>query len=296
MRHVMRVASVFRLSWLHVVRRSLLVAVGCSLAGGLSASVARAHGDIHAQLEAISAQLWSAPSATLYLKRGELQRAHAAYDEALADYARAAELEPELDAILLSRGRTLFEAGRLPEARAALDPFIARQPVHAEARMIRARVQAALKNYEAAVADFDCNLALSPAPIPECVLERAAALVALGQKETALQGIDEGIALIGNLQTLQTQAIEIEIALGRHDSALSRIDRVLANLQRKETWLTRRAEILAAAGRQAEAQRTYAEALAAIDLLPPRHREAKPTRELEMHLRAMLARNFPPAS
>ena len=61
-----------------------------------------------------------------------------------------------------------------------------------------------------------------------------------------------------------------------------------ARLQRKETWLFRRAEILRQAGREAGAQNDYREALAAIDRLPPTHRNTRATLELERRIRAAL--------
>ena len=249
---------------------------------------ARAHGDLDAQIAAVSRQLDQAPRAVLYLKRGELHHEHEDFAAALADYDRAAQLAPQLSAISYGRARTLFQAGRLQPARESLDYYLKQKPGHAEGYLLRARVLVGLKDYPAAVQDFDRNLELTPQPLPECYLERAEALVALGDKERAVQSLDEGIGRLGSLVTLQSAAIAIELDLKRYDAALARVDFVMTGLRRKETWLERRGEILEAAGRRDEASRAYGEALAALEQLPAQHRNVKPMRELEARLRQRL--------
>jgi hypothetical protein len=53
---------------------------------------------------------------------------------------------------------------------------------------------------------------------------------------------------------------------------LARVDTVLERSPRKESWLARKAEILLQAGRPAEAKKTYAAALSALNTLPPARR------------------------
>lgn len=266
-----------------VAARILIVVTACGLP-----ATARAHGDLDEQIDAVSHQLDQAPSAVLYLKRAELHHEHEDFAAALADYDRAAQLDHQLDAISFGRARTLFKAGRLQLAREAIDFYLKRKPGHAEGFLLRARVLVGLKDYAAAVQDFDRNLALTPQPLPECFLERAEALVASGDKPAAVNSLDEGIDRLGNLVTLQSSAIAIELDLHRHDAALVRVDRVMADLQRKETWLARRGEILEAAGRRDEALGAYREALAALEQLSVHHRNVKPMRELEARLRQHL--------
>lgn len=253
-----------------------------------TAATAHAHGDVHVQIQAVSREIAAAPSAALYLKRAELYHAHEEYPLALADYDDAEKLNPALAAIRYARGRTFFHAGMFAPARAQLDAYLEKNSTHAEAFLLRARVLVALKRYPEAVRDFDRNLALLPHPLPECFLERAAALTAAGQKPAALAGLDEALRRCGNLVTLQQAAIALELELGRPEAALARIDRVLADLPRKESWLVRRGEILERAGRPAEARHTFAEALALIDQLPARHRETKAMRDLQERLRLKL--------
>jgi len=269
-----------------LVRRSTLPAI--LLAMFAFTPGAQAHGDLHERILAVTREIATAPSAQLHLQRGELYHEHEEYALALADFDRAEELRPSLDAIRYARARTLFKSGLWAPARAVLDAYLKKAPRHADAFLLRARVLSALQQYREAVADFDRNLALTPQPWPECFLERADALLAAGEKPAALASLDEGIRRLGNLVTFQNAAIAIELALGHHDAALARVDRVLNDLQRKESWLARRGEILESAGRAAEAKNTFAEALGLIDRLPAQHRETKSMRDLQARLRLKL--------
>jgi hypothetical protein len=93
---------------------------------------------------------------------------------------------------------------------------------------------------------------------------------------------------MGPLVTLELPAIDLDVALKRYDSALKRVDTVMARLQRKESWLVRRAGILKIAGRESESQAAYRDALAALEKLPPSHRQTRATLQLEASIRSAL--------
>src|SRR5206468_12433739 len=114
-----------------------------------------AHGPIHEQIDAVTKQIQADPhNATLYLKRGELRRVHQEWDLALADYDRAAELNPKLDQIDLSRGKLFLASDRPEQAKACLDRFLAKYPDHPDALTTRARVLVNLRQRLAAAGDF----------------------------------------------------------------------------------------------------------------------------------------------
>jgi tetratricopeptide (TPR) repeat protein len=251
-------------------------------------AIASAHGDLDVQIRLVSEQISKAPSAALLLKRANLHHQHEDYPQALSDYDRAEQLDPTMSAIAFARGRTLFESGQLALARTALNVFLTEAPTHPEALLLRARVLSGLQENAAAIRDFNRHFELAADPLPESYLERTAALVATGDKSGGLAGLDEGIRRLGNLITLQSAAIALELQLGRPEAALARVDRIIASLDRKETWLARRGEILDTAGRQDEAQSDYRSALSAIERLPAHHRDAKPMRELQNQLRLKL--------
>jgi tetratricopeptide (TPR) repeat protein len=248
-----------------------------------------AHDGLHDQIEQVTRRIAETPGdGALYLKRGELYRLHGEWDRALADLDRASRLAPGLAAVEFARGRTLLEAGRPAEARAALDRFLAHAPAHVEALLTRARARAALGEHAGAAADYTRALELMPRPEPDVYLERARALAAADRVEEAVRGLDEGIARLGPLVTLELCAVDLERRLGRVDAALARVDLLASRSPRKETWLARRGEILDAAGRADEARAAFAAALDAIRALPA-DRRTRAVVELERQLRDRLS-------
>jgi tetratricopeptide (TPR) repeat protein len=254
---------------------------------------AAAHGDLHEQIAAMTRRIEQAPArADLYVRRGQLHRAHGEWDAALADYDQAARLDPELAVVDFLRGVALLDAGRPAAARAALDRFLARRPDHAEAHATRARAQVGLGHRLAASQDFSLAIALVPQPRPEYYIERAQALAAAGDAhlDDALRGLDDGIDKLGPLVTLQLYAVDLELARERPAAALARLDRMLQRVGINPTWLVRRAEILERAGRPGEARAAYASSLAALDRLAPSRRASKAMDDLTAKVRTALER------
>jgi len=278
------------------VRSHGLAGALCLIAAAALAPQVGAHGDLHEQIQAVTARLAEAPaSAPLHLKRAELHRAHRQWESALADYARAAALDPELAAVDLGRGLLFLETEALNAAREALDRFLAQHPGHAEGRAARSRALARLGDSQAAADDLTAAIAASPRPRPEYFIERARALAAAGEARIgeALLGLDEGIARLGPLVTLQLVAIEIELARRAHDAALARVDKLAAASPRKEPWLLRRGEILEQAGRLPEARLAYAAALEALQTLPESRRRTRAAQELAERARTGIERVAP---
>lgn len=255
------------------------------------AAAAPAHGPLQEQIDALTAQIEREPSATAYLRRGELHRLHEDWGAALADYQRAAALMPADDRLDFLRGRALLEAGQPAPAKLALDRYLARHPDHVEALVTQARTLRALGHYRAAAAEYTRAIERLPRPDPDHYLERARIEAAAGDVEQALAGLDAGIARLGPVVALELYAIELELQQRRVDPALARLDRITAQSARKETWLARRGEILTQAGRRTEARAAYEAALAAIEALPPAARRSKAVTGLEADVRSALARS-----
>jgi tetratricopeptide (TPR) repeat protein len=249
---------------------------------------ARAHEGLHEQIEAVTAKIRRDPkNASLYLQRGELHRLHRNWRRAVADYDRAARLQPNLTIVDLARGKMLFESRRLQQAKVVLDRFLSRQPDHVEGFITRARVLAKMGARVQAAQDF--TQALTTTPEPELYLERAQVLAEDERHiEEALRGLDEGIHRLGPLVTLQLLAIDLESRRKNYDAALSRLDLIAAQSERKEMWLVRRAEILRNAGRIDEARATFKAALVAIEALPPDRRQNRAVTALQLRARSGL--------
>jgi predicted Zn-dependent protease len=250
-----------------------------------------AHGDLHEQIRQVSEQIAKDPkNAELYLKRGELHRAHQEWDQAQADYDRASSLDPALFVIDFTRGRMFLEAGWPWSAKVSLDRFLRRQTNHVEALTARARALVKLQLRLEAVRDYTAAIKAASTGRPELYIERAQALAAEGEAHfaEALRGLDEGLQKMGPLVTLQLYAIDVELKRKNVDAALERLDKIAAQSPRKETWLARRGEILQQAGRKEEADKAYRSALQAMATLPPARRNVPAMVELEKRIRAAL--------
>jgi tetratricopeptide (TPR) repeat protein len=263
--------------------RRLVVSCCLVVAAALPAA---AHGDLHYQIQQLTRQLRKAPSAQLYLKRGELHRAHGEYKDALQDYAQAERMDPALHVVRLSRGRALLESSDARGAQRALDSYLQLHPDHGEARLLYARAFKQSGEHVRADAQYERALSLAEDPTPDLFLERATNLEAAGDKPRALAVVEAGLSRLGPLVTLQEAALQLQCANADFDGALARIDAMLEGQARPERLLSRKAEILDMAGRHEAAAQVRLDALARIEQLAPLQRNQPALRKLELALRA----------
>lgn len=272
-----------------LARQFLLAAAG-ALALSLPA-LSAAHGPTHHAIEDLSARISAeGVSAGDFLRRGELYRIERNWDAAERDYDRAAQLDPGLREVAVARAALYLDRGWPDRAKAAIDRLLLNHPDHSEALRIRAMASVALARPLEAAHDLDRRIELVPHPTPDHYIERARLLAGCGEKllSRAVRGLDDGIARLGPIVSLEFCAIELEMKQGLFDSALRRLEGVAPQFDRKETLLERRGEILTAAGRMAEAREAFAAALAAIESGPLERRGGRAARELEARLRAAL--------
>src|SRR5438477_1011404 len=114
---------------LHAV--AWLTALQVVLAGALllDPRPGSAHDSTGREIADASRKIGSDPgNAAEILRRGELYRLERDWDRALADYDRAARLDPALHEVDLCRGALELDRGRPAPARAALDRFLAGAP------------------------------------------------------------------------------------------------------------------------------------------------------------------------
>jgi tetratricopeptide (TPR) repeat protein len=269
------------------VRAPVLAATVAALLG--PARPAAAHGTFHELITAANQRVEHAPTADTYLDRGELFRLHGDWEAALADLAQAARLAPDDGRADLARGRVLVDAQRPLQAKTYLDRYLARRPESGLGFATRARALAQLGDARGAAEDWQRAVARLSQPTPDDYIERMKAEMAASDNEAALRGVDEGIAKLGPIVSLELPAIDLELTMGRYDGALARLALVEAQSPRKESYLARRGEILLAAGRRDEARQAFQGALAAVADLPPALRGSKAMVELEERARKGLA-------
>jgi tetratricopeptide (TPR) repeat protein len=249
-----------------------------------------AHDDVAVRIAALSAQLSTGRTADLLVRRAELYRQAGKRTEALADLLAAEQLDASHPAVDLVRAHVHFDAGRWTDATNAATSVLARAPSDSDALILRARAAVRLGDRSRALDDY--SAALRAQPNPDVYIERARAYDASSARgrQQALASLDEGIARLGPIVTLQLEAIHIEVALGRFDAALTRVDLLRAQASRHDAWLARRGAILEKAGRLEEARAAYAEALDALKRLPDRTRSTRASIELAARLHADIRR------
>jgi tetratricopeptide (TPR) repeat protein len=251
----------------------------------LLASMLAAHPEIEYALARLNVQLAAAPrDPDLLLERGDLYARHDDRVAAEANFLLAAELAPNHPGVARSRGALALAAGDPREARQHLDAALARAPDDPTARLLRARALTALQERGAALADLDAALALVAAPSPELYLQKAALL----DPAEAVRFLDEAIARLGPVVSLQLRALALEESLGRIEAAAARYDRLAAQSERKELWLRQKGDLFARTGRAREARTAYAAALAAIAALPDWLRESPETVTLRSQLSSLV--------
>lgn len=252
---------------------------------------AHAHPGLDERIAQLTLQLTAQPTnAALLLQRADFYRQHEQFDAAFADLSKAEQRQPCSTAVLLARARVFSDAGQTTNALAAVQQFIATATNNASAFVLRARCRLKLNEVSAAVADYNLALKKTLTPDPDLWLERARAQAALGQFASAVRGLDEGRARIGEVPTLQLAAIEYERQGAEFGAALARVDKLTAQHPGNESWQVLRGEILAQAGRLAEAREVFQQALTEIENYPPARRGLEQTIQLQTRARAGLAR------
>jgi len=265
----------------------------CLLLASLPLSLL-AHSGIHKQIEDATRRIAEDPANPQgYVQRGNLYRIHRDWDNALEDFSAAKQLDATAAGAELGLGQTRLEQGSPQQALPHLNRAVALQPGNVRALVTRAQAWQALGKPLAAAADYSTAIEQFPEsgkPLPDYYLQCARAYAAAGDAYIgkALQSLDDGLQVLGNLQTLALYAVALEIQRGNPDAALLRLDPLLASASRKESLLLERGDILLAANRDQEARQAFLAAQAAIAALPPRHRYTRSVQQLETTLTARL--------
>jgi tetratricopeptide (TPR) repeat protein len=270
-----------------MVRRYIFGLVGLLiLAAAIGPVPIQAHIGISGQIEKVTTRIQNDPKAPeLYLRRGDLHRINGHWTEAMEDFYKARQLEPDNAAAELGMGRTAFDQGLYNRAIEHLNRALTRQPANVRGLVTRAKAHLKIGEPLAAAADY--NRAIDTfnepdKPLPEYYFEGARAFEAAGVDYTgaAIQLLDDGTSRLGNVWVLEDYAIELERKRQNQDAALLRLDRVIGRSARKEALLMRRGEILLEADRPAAAEADFAAAREAIDALPARHRGSQAMKRL----------------
>lgn len=251
---------------------------------------AHAHQDLIALIGRLTAQIRTNPNdMEALLQRADLYRLHTNWSEARMDYAIARKIAPDSIPLLLGQAQLHVDMEDYAAARSAFDAVLSRNPTNCVALFGRAQVLTRLGERRDAIADYSRGLALTEFPRPDQFLARADLQAIEFGADAAITGLDEGMARLGWLVTLQRAAIDLELKRHRPDEALTRIETIIARSNRRETWLAWKGEILLASGKTQEAQEVLSASLKTIDGLPPRMRSAPDMTALRAKVERSLA-------
>ena len=259
-----------------------------ALAGLTASTGARAHVGLDETSHALDAEVAHHPQdAELRLQRARVHLLMREWRAALAELDAAAKMGADRDVVGTTRGRVLLEAGKPRKARVEFDRVLGRRDDAYGTLFDRGRAWLALGDPERAADDFGRAIAGLKSPQPEQVIARRDALLLLGRRDAAIRALDEGMARIGRVASLELAAIDLEVAMGEPTHALRRIDGLLASTPQNPAWVALRAELLQRAGRSGEALDEYARALAMIDRRPE-ERQGRAFEKLRRNLQTVL--------
>jgi tetratricopeptide (TPR) repeat protein len=275
-------------------RKCNLIGRRCVLAAafaGLALVTAHGHGDVHEAIVMISKEIEAKPAdAGLLCERALLYSQAEHYAEALADLAKADQLDPANDTPMAMRGRIFRSTGRLAEARAAQETFLKKHPAHVQVKFDYCRTLVDLKDTVAALRELDSLISTAKAPPPDAVALRLQLTEAKGP-EGRVEALDWIKAFLSKhpLPVFEEHALGLEIELGRTADAVQRLDRLIATAPRPESWCLRKAELLSVSGDRAGAQSAARAAEEAIAKLPSHIRGSNACMALEQRVQKFLS-------
>jgi tetratricopeptide (TPR) repeat protein len=241
------------------------------------------------RLTELSAEIAKQPAnAALLLRRAEIHDQRGDLASAMADLDLAAALPQGAQPANVAAGELLHRQQQFAAALERLDLALRIDAGDPRALRTKGRVLVALRRMSEAAVVQRRLLAVLPAPEPDDYVELAQSLATGANrpgKLAALRVLDQGIARLGPVVSLQGLAMELELELRRWDAAIRRVDTLAAASPRQDIWLKRRGEILLQAGRRGQARQAFLAALQALDRLGPDMRRAPAIQELAAELR-----------
>lgn len=239
--------------------------------------IASGHGDRGEHLADLDARIEAQPDAvSLLLERADTHRRLGHRQKALSDLERVLQVSPGNHRVQYLLGLSHLDGGAFPAAESALRRFLEVSPDNPAGHTALAQALTGQGRHLEAARAYDLAITTQPTPVPDHFLARARAYRAAGAQHvaSAVEGLDDGMRIIGPLITFQKLAIELELARQNHAGALKRINEVLARSERKESWLVNKAKVLGAAGRHGEARDTFVLAREALGSLSHRVRSS----------------------
>jgi predicted Zn-dependent protease len=235
---------------------------------------AAGHANVHEMIEKLNSQIASNPqSAHLYLRRSQLHATHSDFQKAIADLKMAEKLDAHAAPYPLLHAEIHFKSGELDTSHRMLNDWLKSHPDDLDGWILYARVLGAQEHSKIAADAWKKGLSLHPNPTPDLVLEHMEAHLNCADSSAALLALDDGLAKLGPVSSLQQRAVELEVDQKRFDQALQRVNSMIHDPANPGGYCFMRARVLEAAGRSADAQKDWKAGLEWLERLPPKARE-----------------------
>jgi tetratricopeptide (TPR) repeat protein len=197
-------------------------------------------------------------------ERGEAHRLNGHYDQALADFKRALELDPERAWTICRRGLIYQAIGRYDDALADFNSALELDPENAWASGSRGLAYQAMGRYEDALADFNHTIQLDPGDA-EAIGQRGETYRRMGRNDDALADFTRALELYPRDHDVLCERGLTYLAMSRYDYALSDLNDAI-ELDPDDPWS------IASRGQAYQAMGRFEEALAdfsrAVELKP----------------------------
>jgi tetratricopeptide (TPR) repeat protein len=164
--------------------------------------------------------------ADAYAARGDTRSLEGEVYDAIADYGRALEEDPELASAYLSRGELYFWMGEGEDALADAESLIELEPEEAGGYFLKAKILASDSDYEGVVDACSQALELDPEHA-EAYDYRGWAYSNLGEMDLALADLDKAIELDPELFDAYIDRYPVYEALGRTEEAIADLEMML---------------------------------------------------------------------
>lgn len=195
-----------------------------------------------------------------WMEHGDTSQARQAHEQALASYAGALALRPDLAAAHNNRALSLLALQRAPEALAAAAQAVTAQPALPEAQLTLGLAHAALEQHEEALASYHRALELRPG-YADALVNSAHELEVLGRLPEALACHERGLALAPRSTAFLYGRGAVLQLMERQAEALASYERVLQAEPGHPEALANRAWALRKLGHVQEAAGAYAHLL-----------------------------------
>ncbi len=255
------------------------------------------HGTQHHLMKVVDEKIKNSPEDSgLWYQRAVLHLEHEDTSQAISDLEKAECLSPGKLPTYLLKAQALTLAGKLTDAKSAIDAQIIRFPEQSRGYALRARILMKTGATHDGLINYRIALAKSPAAEPDLIYEVSTAMAANGAVDEAIEVLDAGIQRLGAIPSLTMKLLETEIHADRYDAALSRLDTFQQSASRPEPWMAKRAELLEQAHRIEESRASWQALVTHLQDLPVNERDSTSMSLLATRARGALTKNFPPQS